>query len=74
MHRPLDLGPPEAAVLPELSWVTVYETASCGAHYDGRHFRIWKELTLDSAVRLQRAPRAIRAAACTGTPTRCGCT
>ena len=42
--------------LPELSWVTVYETASCGAHYDGRHFRIWKELTLDSAVRLKRAP------------------
>jgi 6-pyruvoyltetrahydropterin/6-carboxytetrahydropterin synthase len=42
--------------LPELSWVTVYETASCGANYDGRHYRIWKELTLDSAVRLQRAP------------------
>ena len=36
--------------------MTVYETASCGAHYDGRHFRIWKELTLDSAVRLKRAP------------------
>ena len=42
--------------LPELSWVTVYETASCGANYDGRHYRIWKELTLDSAVRLRRAP------------------
>jgi 6-pyruvoyltetrahydropterin/6-carboxytetrahydropterin synthase len=42
--------------LPELSWVTVYETASCGAHFDGRHYRIWKELTLDSAVRLVRAP------------------
>ena len=42
--------------LPELSWVTVYETGSCGAHFDGRHYRIWKELTLDSAVRLSRAP------------------
>ncbi|HYR25121.1 MAG TPA: 6-carboxytetrahydropterin synthase, partial [Aquabacterium sp.] len=42
--------------LPELSWVTVYETASAGAHYDGRHYRIWKELTLDSALRLKRAP------------------
>lgn len=42
--------------LPELSWVTVYETASCGAHHDGRAFRIWKEMTLDSAVRLARAP------------------
>lgn len=43
-------------VLPELSWVTVYETASCGAHFDGSHYRIWKEFTLDSAVRLKRAP------------------
>lgn len=42
--------------LPELSWVTVYETASAGANYDGRHYRIWKELTLDSALRLKRAP------------------
>lgn len=42
--------------LPELSWVTVYETASCGAHFDGRHYRIWKELTLDSALRLANAP------------------
>jgi 6-pyruvoyltetrahydropterin/6-carboxytetrahydropterin synthase len=42
--------------LPELSWITVYETGSCGANYDGRHYRIWKELTLDSAVQLKRAP------------------
>ena len=42
--------------LPELSWVTVYETASCGAHFDGSRYRIWKELTLDSAVQLTRAP------------------
>lgn len=43
-------------VLPELSWVTVYETGSCGANFDGQHFRIWKELTLDSALQLKRAP------------------
>ena len=42
--------------LPELSWVTVYETASSGALFDGRHYRIWKEVTLDSAVRLAHAP------------------
>ncbi len=43
-------------VLPELSWVTVYETATCGAHFDGQRYRIWKELTLDSSLRLTRAP------------------
>jgi 6-pyruvoyltetrahydropterin/6-carboxytetrahydropterin synthase len=42
--------------LPELSSVTVYETASCGAHYDGVRYRIWKDLTLDSALQLKRAP------------------
>jgi 6-pyruvoyltetrahydropterin/6-carboxytetrahydropterin synthase len=42
--------------VPELSWVTVYETASSGCSHDGVHYRIWKELTLDSAVRLTRAP------------------
>jgi 6-pyruvoyltetrahydropterin/6-carboxytetrahydropterin synthase len=44
--------------LPELSWVTVYETASCGANYDGERYRIWKELTLDSSLQLRRAPDA----------------
>ncbi len=43
-------------VLPELSWVTVYETGTCGANFNGHDYRIWKELTLDSAVRLQHAP------------------
>ena len=43
--------------LPELSWVTVYETASCGAHFDGKHYRIWKEMTLDSSLQLKRAPQ-----------------
>lgn len=42
--------------LPELSWVTVYETASCGAHFDGTHYRIWKEMTMDSSLQLRRAP------------------
>ncbi len=42
--------------LPELSWITVYETGSCGANYDGQRYRIWKELTLDSATRLKHAP------------------
>ncbi len=42
--------------LPGLVWVTVYETASCGAQFDGEHYRVWKEFTLDSAVRLKRAP------------------
>jgi 6-pyruvoyltetrahydropterin/6-carboxytetrahydropterin synthase len=43
--------------LPDLSWVTVYETAACGAHFDGRRYRIWTELSLDSALRLTRAPQ-----------------
>lgn len=42
--------------LPELSWITVYETGSCGANFDGKHYRIWKEFTLDSALRLKHAP------------------
>ena len=42
--------------LPELSWITVYETASCGATYDGVRYRIWKDFTIDSAVRHPHAP------------------
>lgn len=41
---------------PLLSWVTVYETATAGCHYDGRRYRIWKELTFESALRLNHAP------------------
>ena len=41
---------------PQLSWVTVYETASCGANYDGTRYRIWKEMTLDSSLVLLKAP------------------
>lgn len=43
-------------VLPDLCWVTVFETASCGAQFDGVHYRIWKDFTLDSATQLKRAP------------------
>jgi 6-pyruvoyltetrahydropterin/6-carboxytetrahydropterin synthase len=45
------------AQLPELSWVTVYETASCGANFDGRDYRIWKEFSFDSATTLRYAPQ-----------------
>lgn len=42
--------------LPQLSWVTVYETVTAGCHFDGNHYRIWKEQRFESALRLQRAP------------------
>lgn len=41
-----------AATLPELSWVSVHETATAGCHYDGRAFRIWKETRFESALAL----------------------
>ena len=42
--------------LPALSWITVYETATAGCHYDGQHYRIWKEQRFESALRLVKAP------------------
>lgn len=42
--------------LPALSWVTVYETASCGAMFDGENYRIWKDFSIDSAVQHRHAP------------------
>ncbi len=42
--------------LPQLAWVSVFETASCGAHFDGDLYRIWKDVTIDSATLLKRAP------------------
>ena len=57
--------------LPELSWITVFETASCGANFDGTAYRIWKEFTLDSAVLHRHAPTGDPRAGCMGTPTRC---
>ncbi|HET9114421.1 MAG TPA: 6-carboxytetrahydropterin synthase [Burkholderiales bacterium] len=41
--------------LPQLARVTVFETASSGAHFDGTHYRIWKDMTFDSAARLKYA-------------------
>ena len=46
--------------LPQLSWVTVYETVTAGCHFDGKHYRIWKEQRFESALRLQRAPQGDR--------------
>lgn len=46
--------------LPALSWITVYETHSAGCHYDGAHYRIWKEQRFESALRLERAPDSDR--------------
>ena len=43
--------------LPALSWVTVFETGSSGANFDGANYRIWKEFSMDSAVQLRRAPQ-----------------
>ncbi len=37
--------------LSELSCVSVYETRSCGAHYNGDDFTIWKDFSFDSAVK-----------------------
>jgi 6-pyruvoyltetrahydropterin/6-carboxytetrahydropterin synthase len=42
--------------LPSLSWITVYETSTAGCHYDGQHYRIWKEFRFESALRLGKAP------------------
>jgi 6-pyruvoyltetrahydropterin/6-carboxytetrahydropterin synthase len=39
-----------------LSWITVYETATAGCHFDGARYRIWKELRFESALRLAQAP------------------
>lgn len=45
-----------APTLPPLSRVTVHETATAGCHYDGHHYRIWKEQRFESALRLTKAP------------------
>lgn len=42
--------------LPGLRGVTVFETASCGAHVDGQVHRIWKDFSFDSATQLIHAP------------------
>ncbi len=47
-------------VFPQLSVVTVYETATAGCHYDGVHYRIWKEQRFESALALMQAPEGDR--------------
>lgn len=42
--------------LPTLAGVSVLETASCGAHFDGADHRIWKDFSFDSASLLRHAP------------------
>lgn len=42
--------------LPQLSWVSTYETASSGCHYNGIEHRIWKEQRFEAATRLDAAP------------------
>ena len=42
--------------LPALSWVSVYETVSAGCHFDGHHYRLWKEQRFESALRLSQTP------------------
>ncbi|MHB8354971.1 MAG: 6-carboxytetrahydropterin synthase [Burkholderiales bacterium] len=42
--------------VPALSAVTVFETASCGAVFDGQRYHIWKDRSFDSATRLHAAP------------------
>jgi 6-pyruvoyltetrahydropterin/6-carboxytetrahydropterin synthase len=39
--------------LPPLSWITVYETATAGCHFDGAGYRIWKERRFEAASRLE---------------------
>ncbi len=45
-----------APQLPGLSTITVFETGSCGAAFDGQRHRIWKQMTLDGALQLKHAP------------------
>ena len=43
--------------MPNLLTVTVYETASCGATFDGKSYRIWKDFSIDSANRYKHASK-----------------
>ena len=40
----------------DLTAITVYETASCGASFNGENIQIWKEFTLDSSAYSKNAP------------------
>lgn len=36
--------------IPQLSWVTVYETVTAGCHYNGQRHCIWKEFRFEAAL------------------------
>lgn len=40
--------------LQALSYVSVYETATAGCHFDGQVYRIWKDFRFESALRFER--------------------
>lgn len=42
--------------LPLLASVTVYETPTSGANFNGEQYRIWKDFSFDSATRWRHAP------------------
>ncbi len=42
--------------LPDLSWVSVYETKTAGCHFDGSLYRIWKDQSFESAVKDENIP------------------
>lgn len=42
--------------LPSLCWISVHETRTAGCHFDGQHYRIWKDQRWESALRLRGAP------------------
>jgi 6-pyruvoyltetrahydropterin/6-carboxytetrahydropterin synthase len=42
--------------LPNLNGVSVFETQTCGSHFDGTDYRIWKTFNFDSACQLLAAP------------------
>ena len=35
----------------ELSWLTVYETATAGCHYNGEIFKVWKQFPFEAAIK-----------------------
>ena len=39
--------------LPSLLCVSVYETSSYGAHFNGEEFKIWKDFSFDSAIKIE---------------------
>ena len=48
-----------APVLPSISCISVYETATCGAHFNGSDFKIWKDFSFDSAIKIDHADKKL---------------